>query len=336
MIECIFTVDYEIYGNGEGSLRELVLEPAEKLKIIFRKHNARFVVFVEAAELEIIGSERADQAIGLVERQIREFHGQGFEVGLHLHPQWYNARRKDARRQLDYGEYNLCVLLPDRINQIIDRSIAYLRKVLGASHYIPLSFRAGNWLMQPTAAAAESLAGHGIRIDSSVFKGGLQHQHGLDYRRSRRNGYYWPFSGDVNIPDPKGILLEMPTYTKMVPAWRMLSSKRVGLRQKSAKGHLKRPGRLSRIRDYLRPCQPMKLDFCRLTAKELARMIDEEIGKDRKDPGRFRPIVAIGHTKDLVDLETVESFLSYLRGKGIPVSTFRNVHDRIARRNELS
>ena len=80
----------------------------------------------------------------------------------------------------------------------------------------------------------------------------------------------------------------------------------------------------------------MKLDFCRLTAKELARMIDEEIGKDRKDPGRFRPIVAIGHTKDLVDLETVESFLSYLRGKGIPVSTFRNVHDRIARRNELS
>ena len=66
MIECIFTVDYEIYGNGEGSLRELVLEPAEKLKIIFRKHNARFVVFVEAAELEIIGSERADQAIGLV------------------------------------------------------------------------------------------------------------------------------------------------------------------------------------------------------------------------------------------------------------------------------
>ena len=28
MIECIFTIDYEIYGNGEGSLQQLVYEPA--------------------------------------------------------------------------------------------------------------------------------------------------------------------------------------------------------------------------------------------------------------------------------------------------------------------
>ena len=54
MIECIFTIDYEIYGNGEGSLRELVYEPAEKLKDIFLKHNVRFVNFVEAAEFEMI------------------------------------------------------------------------------------------------------------------------------------------------------------------------------------------------------------------------------------------------------------------------------------------
>ena len=32
MIECIFTIDYEIYGNGEGSLKELVFEPASVLK----------------------------------------------------------------------------------------------------------------------------------------------------------------------------------------------------------------------------------------------------------------------------------------------------------------
>lgn len=336
MIECIFTVDYEIYGNGEGSLRELVLEPAQKLKTLFQKHNARFVVFVEAAELEIVGSERADPAINLVERQIREFHGEGFEVGLHLHPQWYNARHKDAQWQLDYGEYNLCRLSPDRIDQIVDRSIVYLRKVLGAPGYNPLSFRAGNWLLQPTGAAAKSLAGHGIKIDSSVFKGGLQHQHDLDYRRSRKNGYYWAFSKDVNVPDAKGKLLEIPTYTRMVPAWKMLSSKRVGLQKKSATKYRDRPGRLSRFRDFLRPWHPMKLDFCRLTAKELTWMFDKELRKDRKDSGRFRPIVAIGHTKDLVDLETVEAFLSYLREKSIPITTFRDVHDKIIVRDKTS
>ena len=336
MIECIFTVDYEIYGNGEGSLRELVYEPAEKLKAVFRKWNARCVVFVEAAELEIIGAERTDPAIDLVERQIREFHGEGYEIGLHLHPQWYNARRKDAQWDLDYGEYNLCRLSPDRIDHIIDRSIAYLRKLLGAPGYNPLSFRAGNWLLQPTTAAAKSLAGHGIKVDSSVFKGGLQHQHELDYRRSRKNGYYWTFSEDVNVPDPRGILLEIPTFTKMVPIWKMFTAKRIGLQQKGSANTQHRQKRLARLRDFLRFRHPMKLDFCRLTPVEMIRMLDQEMAKDRRNPAVFRPIVAIGHTKDLVDLETVESSLSYLRDKGVPISTFRDVHHKIMRRDERS
>jgi hypothetical protein len=336
MIECIFTVDYEIYGNGEGSLRELVYEPAETLKAVFQKWNARCVVFVEAAELEIIGSERADPAIDLVERQIREFHGEGFEVGLHLHPQWYNARHNNAQWQLDYGEYNLCRLSPDRIDHIIDRSIAYLRKVLGAPGYTPLSFRAGNWLLQPSGAAAKSLAGHGVKVDSSVFKGGLQHHHNLDYRRSRKNGYYWAFSDDVNVPDPRGILLEIPTFARMVPIWKMFTAKRIGLQQKGPASAQRPQKRLARLRDFLRFCHPMKLDFCRLTAAEIIRMFDQERKKDRRNPGIFRPIIAIGHTKDLVDLDTVESFLSYLRGQGVPVSTFRDVHDKIMRRGQRS
>ena len=329
MIECIFTVDYEIYGNGEGSLRELVYEPAESLKAVFRRWNASCVVFVEAAELEIIGSEGADTAIDLIEQQIREFHREGFEVGLHLHPQWYNARQKDAQWQLDYGEYNLCSLSLDRIDQIVDRSIAYLRKVLGAPGYNPLSFRAGNWLLQPTGAAAKSLAEHGIKVDSSVFKGGLQHQHNLDYRRSRKNGYYWTFSEDVNVPNPRGVLFEIPTFTKMVPIWKMFTAKRIGLQQKGPANTQGRQKRLARLRDFSRFRHPMKLDFCRLTATEMIRMFDLEMERDRRKPALFRPIVAIGHTKDLVDLETVESFLSYLRRKGIPVSTFRDVYAKI-------
>ena len=35
MIECIFTIDYEIYGNGQGLLRDQVYEPARKLKEVF-------------------------------------------------------------------------------------------------------------------------------------------------------------------------------------------------------------------------------------------------------------------------------------------------------------
>lgn len=188
MIECIFTVDYEIYGNGQGSLRRLVYGPAQKLMDIFDRAKAKIVVFVEVAELEQIEASGTDSAIDDVKHQVQELYRQGHEIALHLHPQWCNARYKNGKWELEYSEYNLCTLPRERIVQIVDRSIAYFREVLGAPDFTPLSFRAGNWLFQPTQTVADVLAERGIKIDSSVFKGGLQHQHKLDYRCAAKNG----------------------------------------------------------------------------------------------------------------------------------------------------
>lgn len=336
MIEVIFTLDYEIYGNGEGSLRELVLEPAERLKALFERNNSRFVIFAEAAELEMIEAKGADPAVDLVKQQLGDFHSRGYELGLHLHPQWYNARFLDGEWKLDYSEYNLCTLPCDRIHYLVEHSIDYLRGIIGDSDFTPVSFRAGNWLLQPTGVIAKVLAEHGIKIDSSVYKGGLQNRYKLDYRGSRKNGYCWKFSEDINIADPKGILLEIPTFTKMVPIWKIFTGKRIGLERKGPARTQHRQQRLARLRDFLRFHHPMKLDFCRLTAAEMIRMFDQEMEKDQRNPAPFRPIVAIGHTKDLVDLEAVASFLSYVRGKGVLISTFRDVHGKITDWDERS
>jgi hypothetical protein len=328
MIECIFTIDYEIYGNGEGSLKELVYEPAEKLIKVFKKRNSRFVAFIEAAEMEMIEAKGTDRDIESVKHQIQELYREGFELGLHLHPQWYNARYKNGKWLLDYSEYNLCTLPRERIAQIVERSIDYLQNILGEPDFTPLSFRAGNWLFQPTQAAANILVEQGIKVDSSVFKGGLQHRYGLDYRLAIRNGYYWTFSHNVVIPDPRGMLLEFPTYTQMVPFWKMLTAKRVGMKQKGSSATTTFDKRLYRFLDFVRFWYPLKLDYCRMTLDELTAMVETIICEDQKDPTTFRPIVAIGHTKDLVDFETVESFLSYLGKKGIRVSTFGEVYPK--------
>src|ERR1039457_5055764 len=177
MIECIFTLDYEIYGDGSGTLKDLVYEPAKQLADIFRKWNARFVNFVEVAELEKIDACNTDPYIGLVKRQIKELHEYGFDIALHLHPQWSNAQYELGRWVLDFGEYNLCTLPRTRIAEIVEGSLGYLRHVVDRPDFVPLSFRAGNWLFQPTQAAASVLGENGIKIDSSVFKGGLQHNH---------------------------------------------------------------------------------------------------------------------------------------------------------------
>jgi len=328
MIECIFTIDYEIYGNGEGSLRELVYEPTKRLMAIFKKWDARFVVFVEAAELEKISEYHADNAIEDVRRQVRELYEQGYEIGLHLHPQWYNARYENGRWLLDYSEYNLCMLTRERIVWIVDRSIAHLRELLGADDFTPVSFRAGNWLFQPTQTAAAVLAKAGIKIDSSVFKGGLQRKHRLDYRPSLRNGYFWPFRNDVNVHDRKGLLIEIPIYTTMVPIWKMFTSKRIELQRRSYASSTDARSGISRYFDYMRFTYPKKFDYCRMTFDELVSMVDKVIEDDRKAPDVQRPLVAIGHTKDLFAVDVIDKFLSYLKKRNISVTTFNASYSR--------
>lgn len=329
MIEFVFTLDYEIYGNGEGSLRTHVYEPAKQLMEVFGECGNRFVVFVEVSEFEKIEEHRSDATIGEIRGQIKELYQQGFEIGLHIHPQWYNAERKDGKWILDYSEHNLCVLARERIVQIVDRSMGYIRNVLGSNDFTPLSFRAGNWLFQPALELAKVLSSNGIKVDSSVFKGGLQRQRGLDYRPALTNGYYWRFSADSNTVDPDGELLELPIYTRMVPFWKMVTGKRIGLQQKGSDGGRSGKGKLSRFRDFLRFRYPLKLDFCRMSKDEIRNMTDNIIRKDQQDPKRYRPIVAIGHTKDLVDIPTVEFLLSYLREKGIPVVMCEQVYKKV-------
>lgn len=321
MIEIIFTLDYEIYGNGAGSLREHVLEPTRKLITLFQEFNAKMVIFAEAAEFQKIEEYHADETIVEIRNQLRQAYAAGFEIGLHLHPQWCNARHIDGRWLLDAGEYNLCNLASQRIQTIVRNSIDYLRDVLGDPRYVPLSFRAGNWLFQPTQPAAEILYQNGIRIDSSVFKGGRQHLHGLDYRPARKNGYSWTFSSDVNRSDPLGKMLEIPIYTEMVPFWKMLQKQRINNGQPNlgANDSLRK---WDRLRDFARFSYPRKLDFCRLNYPALRNTMESLLHQDRQKPEQCKPIVAIGHSKDPMDFQSIRLFLDYLKHKAIEISLF--------------
>jgi hypothetical protein len=323
VIEVIFTLDYEIFGNGEGSLRELVLEPTRHLVSLFAEQKVPFVLFAEAAELEKMELHGVD-GIGEVQDQIRKLYHEGIEIGLHLHPQWCNARPSNGGWRLDPSEYNLCTLSPERVNRIVGRSIEYLRKVTADPGFVPISFRAGNWLLQPTGTVAPILARHGVRIDSSVFKGGRQRNHKLDYRPALKNGYYWHFTQDVNKPDPAGRILEIPIHTELRPFWKMLTLKRISLQKRNAAKKRFR-SQMNRLFDFAHFYYPLKLDFCRLAFDDLRSLINGILREEERSENKYKPIVAIGHSKDLVDYESIGKFLLFLRRKSIPVSTFKAV-----------
>src|SRR5262249_23718437 len=156
----------------------------------------------------------------------------------------------------------------------------------------------------------------------SVFKGGVQHAVRLDYRRAARHGHYWRFGADVTESDPAGNWLEIPVHAEMGPFWRTVTARRVRLQAPGARGGRNAPSRVGRIREYLRFRYPMKLDFCRMTARELTSMMLRILDADRRDPGTPRPVVAIGHTKDPIDLDAVDAFLAFLARRDVRVSTF--------------
>ncbi|MFY9560046.1 MAG: hypothetical protein WAQ52_07420 [Terriglobales bacterium] len=320
MIECIFTLDYEIYGNGHGTLRDLVLDPTRRLADLFQEFGTPFVVFAEAVEFARMEEAQSDPDTAGVRAQLRELRAAGCEIALHLHPWWAHARHEDGRWHLDWRERSICALQPERVEAIVSGAIRYLRESLNDPHFTPLSFRSGLWVMQPTPVIAKALARHGIEVDSSLFKGGRVRGLGLDYRPAMANSSSWRFSNDVNMPDPHGALLEIPIYTQMVPFWRMLGGKRLKLHSNTRKASEGSP--LPRNwRDFARFRYPRKLDFCRMTFAEMRKAMTEALEEEQGRKERS-PIVAIGHSKDFVDADAVRSFLAFLRERDVAVTTF--------------
>lgn len=329
MLDFIFTVDYEIYGNGTGSLRELIYEPAEKLIDIFSEKRVNIVFFIEVAELEIIEAFRSDPEINLIKNQIKRIYKTNFEIGLHIHPQWYEARLANGQWILNYEEYNLCKLDEDRIYQLLKRAVDHLRYLVDDPGFSPLVYRAGNWLMTPTEKMGRALTRLGIKIDSSLFKGGYQHSTGLDYRQAPKNLFYWKFSENINKPDLAGSLFEIPIYTKMLPIWKVLNGKRFNIEKKAANSGSLTEIFKKRLLDVLNFRFPVKFDLCRLSYNELISFAEELINLDAQSPELYKPIVLIGHTKDNPDFDIITRFLDFLDKKNIKCSSYNETLKKI-------
>jgi hypothetical protein len=114
----------------------------------------------------------------------------------------------------------------------------------------------------------------------------------------------------------------------MVPFWKMLSGKRLSLHKKvPANGNGAPLG--NRWADFARFRYPRKLDFCRMSLNEMRSVMNAMIKQDKESPDTYKPVVAIGHSKDLVDFDAIREFLKFLAQNGIAIGDFRQVLKRL-------
>ena len=325
MIYLIFTLDYEIFGNGKGTIKHHIVEPTQKLNDVFIKYGYNFVNFVEVAELIKIKEYKTDPYIQNVEAQIKNLYNDGHEIALHLHPQWFNAKYSNNEWILDYDEYNLSSLDINKIDSYIESGTLYLRKVLDSTVYVPISFRAGGWLIQPSSNISKVLVKKGIKIESSVFKGGLQRYYNLDFTNYPKKLFYWQYSDDVLTPDSHGKLFEIPIYTENVFFWKMISKKRQNIYFSAQSTILNNRQLYLSYLDKIRIKYPKKFDFAKMTFIEMKETLNRIIEADAISPDKLKPIVLIGHSKNMKDLESIDKFLGFLQKTAIPVTTFKDI-----------
>jgi len=135
MLKVIFTLDYEIHGNGEGSPYELMIEPTARLLGLFDQHGAKLTIMADIAEILRFkeyaehGPEDKFRYRDIV-AQLQDAVARGHDVQLHIHSSYFNAAFDGRRWVQDWSEYNFAGLGLERMTGMVRQGREFLESIL--------------------------------------------------------------------------------------------------------------------------------------------------------------------------------------------------------------
>lgn len=327
-MQILLTFDYELFfGARTGSAQRTLVEPSDALLDLARIRKVPLVFFVDAAYIAALNRERkAHRAVqadyDAVCRQVERIARAGHEIQLHIHPHWEDCRWVDGAWRVNTRRYRLHDFDDVDIPVLVQSYVDILRGLAGADHaYV---YRAGGWMIQPFDRLRSGLLKAGVRIDSTVFFGGLERgiERTFDFRGAPRYGH-WRFDRDPCVPDPAGTFVEVPIASQDVgPAfyWRLALHRTLG--GESAKpfgdGSPIEPGRSDMLRKLLGATNTVvSMDGYKSVLLEQAYR--------RYAAAQANEFVVIGHPKSMspFSMKRLNAFLDERRSSS--VSTFREV-----------
>jgi hypothetical protein len=335
MLNVIFTLDYEIHGNGDGSPHELMVEPTSRMLDLFDRHGAKLTILADVAEIlkfreykEEHG--RDDYDSDAIMGQLRNAVARGHDVQLHLHCSYFNARFQNGKWEQDWTEYNFAGLDEKRIDEVLRMGKAFLEEQLRPvdPSYRCYVFRAANWAVSPSAHIVRSLVRNGFEIDTSVFKYGRRNGVvSFDYANAPSNLIPWFVSEeDICRRDDAGELVEFPIYCERTGIAGFVSLNRLyrawlSRRHSFGNGAVpaapsthdtsSRPNRVSRLFDLVFGKHPRKADFNQCSGRQLIHTL-ARVECCYRSTSKPLPFVLIGHSK-LFTRQNERSLTPFLR-----------------------
>ncbi|MFO1497470.1 MAG: hypothetical protein U1G07_03565 [Verrucomicrobiota bacterium] len=311
MLTVIFTLDYEIHGDGSGCPHQLMVEPTSRMLQQFDRYGAKLTIMADIAEIlrfkdYFEKSGRDDFHSAAILNQLRNAIRGGHDVQLHIHSSYFNATVQNGRWLQDWREYNFAGLPVERMNWMVRQCKEFLESILRPVNptYRCFAFRAANWSVSPSENVVPVLINNQIAIDTSVFKYGRRD--GLvsfDYSTAHHPLLPWRADpSDICRPHVDSRLWEFPIYAQRRWVGAFLTPHRIYRamvgrfhRIADAPGGPKIKTRKRADRHWLLQKHAWKADFNQCSGRQLIRSLG--VAEREIEKGRHGPFVLIGHSK---------------------------------------
>lgn len=343
-LNLIITADYEIFGNGSGSVDNCMIAPAEKMMGIAEKHGARICLFVDVCEYWAFkdvfekGLSQDDNALK-VENQLKDAIKRGHDVQLHFHPQWLDYKYQNGNWNLNQDYWRLPSVEKIEgwsIKKLFEEGKKTLEKMLQPinTNYKCDVFRAGAWCIQPEEEVLKAMKELGFRIESTVAPGKVYDDGRTIYDFSNTPDIpFWKIGESVTQKDDIGEILEYPIFTTKLPASKVFKFNRL----KVSRNIPNKPLGCSAVAD-----SHYKQSFTKKFAKAVSSQIrmlnnsdgvsyeemkyitEKAIDKYKPMDGEI-PLVMIGHPKTFGNHNEFDKYLEWVKGlEAVNFSSYKN------------